>query len=91
MFFSNQYFPLIAVTVINLVIVYMLYRDLNAVKASISQLSVPQGFMSPTFQLIPPEDENGIIPSSPIEQQDLQEKKEPEKNKKAPAERTTEP
>ena len=82
MFFNSQYFPLIVVTAINFIVLYMLYRDLNAVKASISQLSAPQKFLSPTFELIPPgTNDTEIIPSSPIEVEKVGEQV-PEKKEK---------
>ena len=55
MFFNNQYFPLIAVTVVNFIVMYMLYKDLNAVKSSISNLSSQSTFHSPHFELSPPD------------------------------------
>jgi len=69
----------------------MLYRDLNAVKASISQLSVPSNFLSPQFELIPPTEQGEdpttptIIPSSPVEIKVEKKKENPAK------ERTKEP
>lgn len=36
--FTNQYLPLIGVAIFNLIVVFILYRELNAVKASVSQL-----------------------------------------------------
>ena len=80
MFFSHQYFPLLAVTVINFIVVFLLYRDLNAVKASISQLSAPTrfDFGAPDYMEV-----LDIIPASPIEVPEpvVEEKKEVVKKK----------
>ena len=81
MFFSHQYFPLLAVTVINFVVVFLLYRDLNAVKASISQLSAPTKF---DFGMPDDMEVLDIIPASPIEVPEppvVEEKKEITKKK----------
>lgn len=71
MLLNSYYTPLIIVTVVNFVVLYMMYRDLNAVKASVSQISAP---VFPRLEFGPPVDSQGdtpktpeVVPSSPIE------------------------